>query len=145
VSEIQRDIARLIMPSWVTDLPHNFGSPKAGTLKADVWRSALYLHLPLTMIRLWGNLPNTDWRKQILDNTMTLLEAIYYGSSNTITAERAGMYTVAMQTYLKGLHQLFPEKDLLPNHHMALHIEECLLRFGPIRGWWTFPYERLIG
>ncbi|KIJ41639.1 hypothetical protein M422DRAFT_255257 [Sphaerobolus stellatus SS14] len=28
---------------------------------------------------------------------------------------------------------------------MALHIEECLMRFGPIRGWWAFPIERLIG
>ncbi|KIJ31924.1 hypothetical protein M422DRAFT_185246 [Sphaerobolus stellatus SS14] len=145
ISEIQHDIKHLVTPTWVTALPHNFGTAKAGTLKADVWKSALHLYLPFTMIRLWGNLPQTDRRKMILDNTMTLLQAVYYASANTMTEAKAKMYTESMLLYLKGLCELFPDKNLLPNHHMALHIEECLMRFGPIRGWWAFPIERLIG
>ncbi|KIJ41638.1 hypothetical protein M422DRAFT_172011 [Sphaerobolus stellatus SS14] len=85
VEEIQCDIKHIITPTWVTDLPHNFGTPKASTLKADVWRSALQLYLPLTLIRLWGNLPQTDHHKRVLDNTMMLLQALYYASATTMT------------------------------------------------------------
>jgi hypothetical protein len=28
---------------------------------------------------------------------------------------------------------------------MALHVGQFLKRFGPVCGWWTFPFERLIG
>ncbi|POW08439.1 hypothetical protein PSTT_07548 [Puccinia striiformis] len=34
---------------------------------------------------------------------------------------------------------------IAPNHHMAIHLAECLKRFGPVRSWWTFPLERLMG
>ncbi|KAG0142752.1 hypothetical protein CROQUDRAFT_219116 [Cronartium quercuum f. sp. fusiforme G11] len=28
---------------------------------------------------------------------------------------------------------------------MAFHLSECLYKFGPVRAWWSFPFERLIG
>ncbi|POW23176.1 hypothetical protein PSHT_00352 [Puccinia striiformis] len=28
---------------------------------------------------------------------------------------------------------------------MAIHLAECLEKFGPVRSWWTFPLERLMG
>ena len=34
---------------------------------------------------------------------------------------------------------------LHPNHHLALHLHEYILQYGPIHSWWTFPYEQLIG
>lgn len=145
IKAIQQDVAKLTTPTWVTAIPRNFGEAKAGTLKSDQWRAALNLYLPLTMIRLWGNLPSMDRRKRILDNTMMLLQAIKYASDTTMTEAKAKMYTVCMKSYLNGLHELFPHQALHPNHHMALHIEECLIRFGPIRGWWAFPFERLVG
>jgi hypothetical protein len=50
-----------------------------------------------------------------------------------------------MRAYLKSLRDLFPEMKLRPNHHNALYLGELLLRFGPVHGWWMFPFERLIG
>ncbi|KIJ50240.1 hypothetical protein M422DRAFT_44405 [Sphaerobolus stellatus SS14] len=145
ILEIQRDLARIITPSWVTNLPANFGMAKAGSLSSDTWRAALKLYLPLTLIRIWGNLPATDRCKQVLNNTLVLVKALYYATLSTVMDETARQYTIAMKEYLKGLGELFPNKSLHPNHHMALHIEECLLQFGPVRGWWTFPFEQLIG
>ncbi|KIJ09587.1 hypothetical protein PAXINDRAFT_87272, partial [Paxillus involutus ATCC 200175] len=31
------------------------------------------------------------------------------------------------------------------NHHASLHMNEFLLRYGPMHGWWMFPFERIIG
>ena len=50
-----------------------------------------------------------------------------------------------MRAYLESLRDLFPEMKLRPNHHIALYLGEFLLRFGPVHGWWMFPFERLIG
>lgn len=50
-----------------------------------------------------------------------------------------------MRAYLASVRRLFPETNLVPNHHNALYIGEMLLRFGPAHGWWMFPFERLIG
>lgn len=50
-----------------------------------------------------------------------------------------------MKAYLDGLRELIPDYQFRPNHHMALHLPEYLTWFGPVHGWWTFPFERLIG
>ncbi|KAF8809397.1 hypothetical protein BYT27DRAFT_7254534 [Phlegmacium glaucopus] len=50
-----------------------------------------------------------------------------------------------MQAYFTGLKTLFPEYGFHPNHHLALHLHQYLLLFGPVHAWWTFPFERMIG
>jgi len=32
-----------------------------------------------------------------------------------------------------------------PNMHLALHLPAQLRDFGPVQGWWCFPFERLMG
>lgn len=58
---------------------------------------------------------------------------------------KAGEYLRHIQSYIDGVKTLFPKYQFLPNHHMALHIYDCLLQFGPAHSWWTYPYERVIG
>ena len=55
------------------------------------------------------------------------------------------IYFEAMKKYLQALKELQPHEDLHPNHHIALHIPIFLKNFGPMHGWWMFPFERLIG
>jgi hypothetical protein len=50
-----------------------------------------------------------------------------------------------MKAYLQTLLELCPNQQLHPIHHNALHLPEFLLRFGPVHGWWMFPFERMIG
>ncbi|EPS96582.1 hypothetical protein FOMPIDRAFT_1130286, partial [Fomitopsis schrenkii] len=50
-----------------------------------------------------------------------------------------------MLAYLKGIRRILPGQSLLPSHHNALHIPDFLQRFGPMPGWWMFPFERVIG
>ncbi|EGO25774.1 hypothetical protein SERLADRAFT_408035 [Serpula lacrymans var. lacrymans S7.9] len=40
------------------------------------------------------------------------------------------------------------EKNMLDNYLalvIALHLVECMESFGPVHGWWSFPFERYIG
>lgn len=46
---------------------------------------------------------------------------------------------------LKTLKELQPTKRLRPNHINALLVGDYLRLYGPVRGWWMFPFERVIG
>ncbi|KAJ7604975.1 hypothetical protein FB45DRAFT_767830 [Roridomyces roridus] len=65
-----------------------------------------------------------------------------------MTRERAGAYRRLLKTWVDGLtvnhpHTLNHAKR--PNIHVAFHIYDFLLSFGPIISWWCFPFERVIG
>lgn len=57
--------------------------------------------------------------------------------------------TDGMTTFLKHLiiehHQLFkkifPEKNLLPKHHIMIHYPQCIRKIGPILYMWCMRYE----
>jgi hypothetical protein len=76
---------------------------------------------------------------------MLLAVAIRWGTSHKTSTTHAEQYMTNMHAYLTSLLELFPDMALRPNHHAALHLGPLLLRFGPTRGWWMFPFERVIG
>ena len=47
-----------------------------------------------------------------------------------------------MVTYLHGLDELFPTYQLVPSHHIVLHMKELLCRFGPTHAWRCWVFER---
>jgi hypothetical protein len=147
--EIQADIQSMITPSWMTSVPANLGSPSHGKLKADQWRVLRTTYLPISFIRLWATVNHGDKRSercaQILDVTLSLLSAVTIASSWVTSPARALLYLQHMQAYLDGIRVVFPDYKFLPNHHMALHLHEYLVFYGPVHAWWTFPFERLIG
>ena len=50
-----------------------------------------------------------------------------------------------MQVYLTGLKELFPHFKFVPNQHMALHVQDYILLYGPAHSWWAFRFKRMIG
>ncbi|KAF8867824.1 hypothetical protein BD779DRAFT_1615764 [Infundibulicybe gibba] len=54
-------------------------------------------------------------------------------------------YHKYMISYIEDLSDTHPDVTKRTNHHMALHIYNFLLLFGPVHSWWCFPFERLIG
>jgi hypothetical protein len=139
----------MITPSWLTSVPTNLGSPNHGKLKADQWRVLGSTFLPVSLVCLWsavevGN-PRSERCSKILQVTMSLLSAVSIASSRVMSIAAADLYTQHMQSYLGGLKSLFPTYSFRPNHHMALHLREYLVFYGPVHAWWTFPFERMIG
>jgi len=77
--------------------------------------------------------------------TFDLVMAIAWGLSRKTSAHHAERYAFYMRRYVGGVRELFPDYQLKPNHHYALHIPELLRLFGPLHGTWAFTLERLIG
>lgn len=149
MDEIHLDIKNMTTPSWMTSVPYNLGSASHGKLKADQYRVLGLTYIPISLVRLWGNAVVGDERsercRKILDVTISLLSAVAIASSRATSHISAKLYLQHMQAYMTGVQSLFPEYRFRPNHHMALHLHEYLVRYGPVHAWWTFPFERVIG
>ena len=136
--------------SWLTSVPTNLGEAKHGKLKADQWRTLGTTYLPISLIWMWYQVEDsTDQRfiqcRKLLEAMLSLISAVVIASSQMISQEKTDLYLHHMQSYLKGLCELFPRYRFLPNQHMVLHLAEYLQLYGPVHLWWTFPFECLIG
>ena len=149
VNSLRSDIENMITPSWLASLPANLGESSHGKLKADQWRTLGTKYLPVGLVRLWHQLssddPRSRQRKELLSLTLSLISAIAIACRRTTSPTDAALYLAHMKSYLKGLKNVIPDYQFRPNQHMALHLPDYLQWFGPVHGWWTFPFERLIG
>lgn len=149
LQEIRAHISSTIRPSGLSRPPSNFGEPSHGKLTAAQWQSAVEFDITVSLIQLFymhsEHSQMTKRRRNIARSTMLLALAIRWGTSRRTSDHHAHRYQAYMFEYLTSIRHLFPETKLHPNHHNALHYPDFLPRFGPSHGWWTFPYERIIG
>ncbi len=144
LEQLRSDIARIGLPSWLEKPPSNLGDASHGKLKADQWRVLCTVHMVITLVRLWGNAKASVEEREVLENFVHLVVAISLASRRSMSPERAALYDHHMYAYTKGLREIFDHK-LVPNHHLALHLHRCLELFGPVHGWWSYPFERYNG
>ncbi|EJD36418.1 hypothetical protein AURDEDRAFT_174541 [Auricularia subglabra TFB-10046 SS5] len=139
LTQIRDIVHNISTPSWLGRVATDFGSPSHGTPKADEWRTAGTIHLPIALTTMWAG---TSKQKE-LDWFMNLATAIQLATRRSTSEVRAEEYRSQMRKYLHGLR----ERGFLlrPNHHAALHLADFLPRFGPTHGWWSFPLERQVG
>ncbi|KAF6746070.1 hypothetical protein DFP72DRAFT_761152, partial [Ephemerocybe angulata] len=147
---IQDDIKNTLRPRSQGLPPSNFGSPTHGKLKADQWRTCIEFDLPVSLVKLWVLQPCADRRLRdrrlaVVTATLNLSMAIRWATSTRTSQRHADNYLKYMVAYLKAILELHPDTKLRPIHHNALHIPLFLGLFGPMRGWWMFFFERLIG
>ncbi|EJD38450.1 hypothetical protein AURDEDRAFT_172531 [Auricularia subglabra TFB-10046 SS5] len=139
LEHVQDIISSLSTPSWLGRVAKDFGSASHGAPKADEWRTAATVQLPIALTVMWYGTERESELNWFLD----LSTAVQIATAQSTSQAKAGDYLKFMRSYLTGMvSRGFPLK---PNHHAALHLAPFLPAFGPIRGWWTFPVERQIG
>ncbi|RDX44271.1 hypothetical protein OH76DRAFT_1359820 [Lentinus brumalis] len=141
---VRHDISATTVPTWIEKPPANFGEASHGKLKADQWRTLCTIYMPLTLIRLWGHAGASDAERTVLENFIQLATAADLATRRSMFPERAEIFDKNMEAYVQGLRSIY-KHTLVPNHHIALHLKPFLLAFGPVHGWWAFPFERFNG
>jgi hypothetical protein len=149
LQRVRHIIASTVTPSWIGSVPLNFGDAKAGTIKADQWRLLWTIYLPLAFVSLWGSgvpdpLSDASTMGGVLHVCMALSAAVTLASYRSTSQKRAEAFRQSLCDHVRGLQSLFPG-FLLPSHHLAFHIYDFLLLFGPSHVFWCFPFEQLIG
>ncbi|KAJ3525918.1 hypothetical protein NMY22_g10376 [Coprinellus aureogranulatus] len=142
MNAVWRDMSRTRLPSWLTPAPRDWGTSRRGKLSADNWRIICCIHLPITLIRLFGS--STGRPRQLLDNFMHLVSAVRIATMRTSSPEQVAAYNTHIFEYTRGALELYPDYSLLPSHHGALHIGDVLTRFGPKHSHDSPYYERFI-
>lgn len=144
LEELRNDLATTVLPSWVASPPRDFGKPSHGKLTADQWRTVCTVNMVITLVRLWNTASSSEQYQNLLINFVHLVVAVDLGTRKTMFPERAELFDYHMRQYLTTLRDNFGH-DLRPNHHACLHLKEFLDLFGPVQGWWAFPFERYNG
>lgn len=143
--EIQDDMVDTVLPGWFGKAPVRMGDSGHGKLSADEWRAAVTVHMPITLIRLWGTLSEDNRFFQMLCHFLYLVIVVSLVSKRSTSKPRRKMISRYMIKYLEATRQLFPDVTITPNHHLALHLPRCLELFGPPHSWWAFIFERMNG
>jgi len=147
---IRADIAATVRPRWHAAPPANLGQVSHGKLKADEWRSCFKFDIPVSLLRIetWRSGPGEkmeDYRAKLVHSTILLATAIRWATSHRTSAKHIEKYTETMKNYLKIRKELQPNQCFHPNHVNTLLVGNYLRLYGPVRGWWMFPFERVIG
>ncbi|KAG1863245.1 hypothetical protein DFJ58DRAFT_715176 [Suillus subalutaceus] len=151
IDQIQAELHSIKRPSWHREPLKNLGEAEHGKIKAEQWRSAIEFDLPVILAKLWGmdhmkpGDENRKRRQKLAHSTMLLAMAIQWGTSHVTSTHHTQQYLIYMKAYLECIRDIFPSHSFRPNHHSCLHLHEFLLRYGPMHGWWMFPFERIIG
>lgn len=98
----------------------------------------------ITLVPLWGSATTPPLYQRILENFVYLAIAVDLAARRSMDHDRAELFDSNMLAYLRTLRELFGH-DLVPNHHLSLHLRDYLLFFGPVHGWWAYPFERYNG
>jgi Domain of unknown function (DUF4218) len=145
LSEIRDDMAKTTTPTWMVRGPSNIGNAGHGKLKADQWRTVCTVNFVITLIRIWGQVGSTPTQEEILRNFLALVTAVRWATMRSTSEERIAIVEEQLQIYLTTLVKIYSTKVLKPKFHLALHLPELLRAFGPVHGWWCFPFERYNG
>ncbi|KAJ3716826.1 hypothetical protein C8R42DRAFT_724475 [Lentinula raphanica] len=136
LDEVWNDMKITVLPSWMDSPPENWGTKANGKLSADEWKVVCSVSLVVTLIRLWGY-PYEDKPQarhfQMLQNFLDMVHAIRLLNLRETSEDSRNEYRSLILRYLRTLLVLFPDVNLKPNHHYALHIIEDLEIMGPVQ------------
>jgi len=132
------------IPSWVTDVPRNWGTAARGKLSANNWRVICTVHLPITLIRLWGGDDAPQYQRDILENFMDLVRAVQIANLRSISRKEIELYEFYIFRYVTRFKSLYKLVKVKPIHHASLHYGDMLRGFGPAHTHGAAFYERYI-
>lgn len=129
LTDIETRLKNTVVPSGLGRLPVSINT---GTfLTADQW--TIYF----SVYCLGDILPRTQleyWRK--------LVPACRWLVKYSITSDDITVADGLLLKFCKRLAELYGDDATTPNMHMHCHLASCLREFGPIHGFWLFPFER---
>ncbi|KAH9170486.1 hypothetical protein EDB89DRAFT_1853418, partial [Lactarius sanguifluus] len=102
-----------------------------GKLSANNWQVICTVHLPITLIRLWGGdgAPE-DWKNK-LENFMDLVCTVQIANLHSVSKKEIELYDYYILHYMTTFKSLYKLAKVKPVHHAALHYGDVLRGFGP--------------
>jgi hypothetical protein len=133
---------RTTLPSCYSPAPPHIGDKSQGKISADGWRVFSTVHLIVTLGCIWDSKPADTHKHQLFSNLCNLIRATKIATGRSITVAHADKFHCLMLKYLGGLDSLFPGQQLVPYHHISIHLNKLLCCFGPTMTWHCWVFEQ---
>ena len=133
---IQNCIDELNVPFGVGRIPYKVGSNFAG-MTADQWMNWTNIY---SLYALHDVLPAVDlkcWSLFVQASILLRQYSISQADLNDADLKLFEFCTVFEAQYVKEF--------CTPNMHLHAHLKQCILDYGPISSFWTFPFELFNG
>ena len=133
---IQEKVDRMRVPSKIGRIPHKISSNFA-SFTADQWRNWICVY---SLYCLHGVLPLEHYSCWALfvETCCYLLRA----SFSYLDLDKADESLIE---FCQAFENLYGKEHCTPNMHMHLHVKQSILNYGPVYGFWCFPFERFNG
>lgn len=134
--QIQECVDGFVVPSDIGRIPLKIKSGFAG-FTADQFKNWITL---FSIPALFGILTGQHlecWRHFVIACRILCKRSLLH--NDIILAD------VLLMKFCTRVQELYGENAVTPNMHMHGHLKETLLDYGPVYGFWLFPYERLNG
>ncbi|KZV74030.1 hypothetical protein PENSPDRAFT_682395 [Peniophora sp. CONT] len=142
--KIWREMPQTILPSFMNRAPWKWGTITCGKLSSDEYFVILTIPMPITLIDMWGRLPRTERRRQVLDHIMELVDIESTFFRDSISRAETYAFDDAMVRFLETKKTLFKDVTIKVNDHTAMHYGEVLRNYGPTPSHDGSYYERFI-
>ena len=107
------------------------------SVTADEWKYWILIYSPFALHKV---LPDRDYKCWLL-----LVEVCKLLCQSTITRTEVVHAHQLILKFCITFQELYGNNACTPNMHMACHLKDCLLDYGPLQAFWCFSFERYNG
>lgn len=133
LKNIQQTVNRMRVPSTVGRLPRKIASGLS-SFTSDQWKTwtlvyssiVLRPYLPADHYQIW----------------MLFVRAVFLLSRKIITDEELNLADALILRFATQVEAKFGSGFCTPNLHMACHLKDCILDYGPLYAFWCYSFER---
>ena len=107
------------------------------SLTADEWKNWIMMYSTFALKDVIGTSHLKCW--------IHFVKSCYILCQPLISKDDVKLGQLIMIDFCTSFERLYGTESCTPNMHMACHLQECMLDFGPLLSFWCFPYERYNG
>jgi len=134
--KIQERVDVMVPPSKIGRIPRKIGAGFA-SFTADEWKHWILIYSLYALFELIPDVHYKCWS--------TFVSACRLLCLPIITRAQIIEGHLLLSDFCCVFERLYGKESCTPNMHMALHLKECMLDFGPFSAFWCFPFERYNG
>lgn len=134
--KLEQFIEGIQLPTSLGRIPSKIATSFSG-FTANQWKHWTLL-LSLTSLKsILPPLHYSCWQK--------FVHACYLISPTILDHSVTEQATQLFREFGELVQDIYGEHAVTPNMHLHLHLGECISDYGPISGYWLFPFERMNG
>lgn len=134
--KIQEKVDLMVPPSKIGHIPRKIGAGFS-SFTADEWKHWILIYSLYAPFELIPDDYYKCWSTFVLACRLFCLPIV--SRAQIIEAH------LLLYDFCGMFERLYGKESCIPNMHMALHLKECMLDFGPFSALWCFPFERYNG